>query len=94
MKDATITVTAAPGKVVPIHHSDATAPGARLLLLREGEQIEVRSSPGIRRRIRSGDLVVVKPRMASGTEPPAYPPKLPAAPRVKPPAFDHSDEEK
>ena len=56
----TITVTAAPGRNVPLHPTTARKPGGGLLILTEEDQLEVPYDAYVRRRIRAGDLVIVK----------------------------------
>lgn len=56
---ARIFITATDGKVVPLHSSDATGPGATNLLVRPGDVVEVEKSAAIIRRLRAGDLVEV-----------------------------------
>lgn len=64
---ARITVTAGAGRVTPIDRSIATAPGGGLLLLREGDRIDVPATDHrIVRQLRSGDLVRVEPAKAKG----------------------------
>lgn len=56
-----IVVTAGPGRVVPVHSSVATAPGAQLLILKPGDELAV--DPGstlVQRALRNGDLVRVE----------------------------------
>lgn len=85
MREKTLRVTAADGRLVPLHPGDMTAPGGRLRMVEPGEVVEVPNSPGIRRRIRAGDLVVVK-ESASRAATTAPLPKAPPARR-----FDDSD---
>lgn len=98
IKPQTLTVTAADGRMVPIHPSDAHAPGNLALVLKPGEVIEVANSPGIRRRIRAGDLIEVK--APTGSTPQADMGARQAframktAPLPKPPVFDDEPEEK
>jgi len=58
---AIITVTARPGRMVPIHHTVAAGPGGGLLLLRPGDELDVDSShTSVQRALRpNGDLVLV-----------------------------------
>lgn len=58
-----ILVQAQEGRTVPIHSSDHTESGL-VHVLKPGETLEVENSPGIRRRIRAGDLAVVRPTKA------------------------------
>lgn len=58
---AKITVTAGAGRRTPIHPSIATAPGGQLLLLVEGDELEVDDAHmSIQRARRNGDLVLVE----------------------------------
>lgn len=52
-----ITVTAAPGRLVPIHSADGVEPGGGQLRVSDAHVARVRWSQGIRRAINSGDLV-------------------------------------
>lgn len=52
-----ITVTAAPGRLAPIHPADGVEPGGGQLRVSDAEIARVRWSQGIRRAIASGDLV-------------------------------------
>jgi hypothetical protein len=62
---ATIKVTAGKGRTVPVHSSIATAPGATLLLLREGDELDVEESDAlVQRSLRNGDFVRVEPKPA------------------------------
>lgn len=66
----TITVTAAPGRSVPIHRTTKTGPAGRQLVLTEADgEVELPHDIAIRRRIASGDLVVVKPKTAAPVAP-------------------------
>lgn len=61
---ANITVTAGPGRTVPVHNSIATAPGGTLLYVKPGDELEVDdASTFVQRALRNGDFVRVdKPR--------------------------------
>ncbi len=64
-----VTVTAAHGRSVPLHHTTARKPGGGLLIVREGDKVEVPLDAYVRRRIRVGDLVIVKePAVAPSKE--------------------------
>lgn len=77
---STILVRAAKGRRVPIHTSVAAAPGGRMLFVDDSEDVELPRCSYVLRRIRRGDLVVVKPAPAA---PPA---PAPAAPKTEPKA--------
>lgn len=63
---ATIKVTAGEGRTVPVHSSIATAPGATLLLLKQGDELEVEESNAlVQRALRSGDFVRVTTKPAT-----------------------------
>ncbi len=66
-KPTTVLVTAAPGRIVPIAASDASAPGGRMLLVNPGDEVELPNSSYVRRRINAGDLVLVKKPAASSS---------------------------
>lgn len=75
---ARIKVTAGPGRTVPVPTSVATAPGAAMLLLREGEEIEVDDTDThVQRTLMDGDFVRVteKPTPSSSSKPAATPSK-------------------
>ena len=67
---AKITVTAGPGRTVPMHHTVATGPGGAHLLLGPGDELEVDDAiTDVQRRLRAGDLVrVEKPRPRAAGE--------------------------
>ena len=58
-KSQTLTVTAAPGRIVPIHPSIKSGLGGKLLRIKPGEVVELPNNVTVRRRIHSGDLVIV-----------------------------------
>lgn len=63
---AKIKVTAGEGRLVPVHSSLATAPGATQLMLKPGDEIEVEEShPLVQRQLRNGDFVLAKPKTAA-----------------------------
>lgn len=70
---AKIKVTAGKGRTVPVDRSLATAPGRRLLYLREGEVLEVEERhSGVQRALRDGDFVrVVDSPSATPPTPPS-----------------------
>lgn len=71
---AAIRVTAGEGRETPLHSSIASAPGAGLLILKPGDEIDVEESNYlVQRALRSGDLVVVvkKPEPAPKAAPKA-----------------------
>lgn len=53
----TLKVTACEGRTVPIHANDNPTGGALLITSADGV-VELADSPGVRRRIRAGDLAV------------------------------------
>jgi hypothetical protein len=55
-----IKVTAAPGRVVPIHPSTKAGIGGRLLRITEGDEVDLPCNVFVRRRLAAGDLVEVK----------------------------------
>lgn len=57
----TLKVIAAKGRRVPIHPRLATGVGGSLLVVGDDEAVELPNASGVRRRIRAGDLVEVKP---------------------------------
>lgn len=62
-----IIVRAAPGREVPIHSSDRIVAGGGHSILRPDDgAVEVADSPGIRRRLRAGDLVRVEAKAVDG----------------------------
>lgn len=78
-----IRVTAPEGRTCPIHPDDHVESG-NVHVLKPGEELEVEDSPGIRRRIRSGDLVHVAKK--SDEKKPATPmpdPELPTPTAAK-----------
>lgn len=73
---ARIKVTAGPGRTVPVPTSVATAPGAAMLLLREGEVIEVEDTDThVQRTLMDGDFVRVEEKPAPSSKPAATPSK-------------------
>lgn len=63
---AKIKVTAGPGRTVPVPTSVATAPGAAMLLLREGDELEVEETDThVRRSLIDGDFVRVADKATS-----------------------------
>lgn len=52
-------VTAGKGRTTPIHPTEATAPGASMLFVREGKTYRVPFSSHTRRSLKNGDLVLV-----------------------------------
>jgi hypothetical protein len=76
-------VTAAEGRECPIPSNEATAPGGSLLRVLPGKRYRLPWSQYTRKRVRSGDLVLVN---AGGT--PVGDPEQAAAPR----ALEHVDE--
>jgi hypothetical protein len=59
---ARIKVTAGPGRVVPVPSSLGTAPGATMLFLKPGDELEVDESDAhVVRSLIDGDFVVVEP---------------------------------
>lgn len=56
----TIKVKVGEGREVPLHPSDYAGPGGGVTTLTASDgAVEVTDSPGIRRRLRAGDLVIV-----------------------------------
>ncbi len=64
---STIKVTAAPGRVVPIHPSTKAGIGGRLLRIAEGDVVDLPLNVFVRRRLSAGDLVEVKPQASAQT---------------------------
>lgn len=59
-KSETIKVTAAPGRLVPIHPSIKSGLGGKQLRIKPGDIVELPNNSTVRRRIVAGDLVLVK----------------------------------
>ncbi len=57
IKSKTRTVTAAPGRVVPIHPSTASGTGDRQLRITDRDVVTLPNDSFVRRRILSGDLI-------------------------------------
>jgi hypothetical protein len=74
----TIIVTAAEGREVPLHRDDYAAPGGGHSILKPGEEVELVASAAIRRKLRCGDLLEVKPAAPAKT-----PMKLPGVSPAK-----------
>lgn len=55
-----IYVTAADGRVVPIHGSVANGPGLSQLVIKPGDVVELPLTSLVQRRINAGDLVRVE----------------------------------
>lgn len=59
-KSATIRVTAAPGRIVPVHSTVATGRDGKQLRITSADVVEVPNVLSVRRRIASGDLIELK----------------------------------
>lgn len=81
---STIRVIAAPGRLVPIHKSVASAPGGRMLFIDDATEVDVPDVSYIRRRVNAGDLLLVVPAKSAAkpTTKPA-PAPLPPPPTAK-----------
>lgn len=89
-----ILVVACEGRHVPLHPSDRPHDSFELLghsgvLKPHHGSIEVENTTGIRRRIRSGDLKIVKERVAPTPPPETVAPTAPAVPGLPPTEFPH-----
>lgn len=65
MKKNTVKVTAATGRVCPIHPSIAAGVGGRQLRITDADTVELPNNVSVRRRIARGDLVVVTEKKAA-----------------------------
>lgn len=68
-KSPTITVTAAPGRVVPIHASTASGLGGKQLRITERDVVTLPNNVSVRRRLLVGDLIEVKATQAATASP-------------------------
>ena len=66
-----IRVIAAKGRRVPIHRSVGTGTGGALLIVGDDQAVTLPDVGYVRRRLRAGDLVEVKPAPAIPTPAPA-----------------------
>lgn len=65
-----IKVIAARGRKVPIHPAVATGVGAKLLIVDDATPVDLPDVGYVRRRLRAGDLVEVKPAPSTATPAP------------------------